>query len=381
VSKRKVLFLTSWYPSKVNPTLGNFVEKHARCAAKVAEVTVLYATSSESVSELRFDESSVQGVRTLIVYYPKTSVKTPALSNLLKTRNYLSALRKGYERLNESFDLVHLNVTFPAGLFALELKRKFNIPFVLLAHWTGYLAHKGDYKQLSSWVKFVHKKIFSSAFQVLTVSEHLGESLRDLGLIKNYQVFPNVVSNNFFYPANNKVNAQKDTLRIIHISSCDNEHKNIVGMLSAIKQLKRKYSLHIITESSEKQVEAQMNQVDFPKERVKISALLEPSEIGGALRQSDVFVLFSNYETFSVVLAEAWMCGIPAVYSKCGGLTEVDNDVLGIQVPPKNEKCLKNTLESFEKLEYSKTVIAEYASRFESSTLAEQLRLIYQNTA
>ena len=379
MSKRKVLFLTSWYPSKVNPALGNFVEKHARCAAEVAEVTVLYATSSEHVSELTFDESMVKGLQTLIVYFPKTPSKIPVISKLLKTRNYLLALRKGYEKLNKSFDLVHLNVAFPAGLFALELKRKFNVPFVLLAHWTGYLSHKGDYQQLPIWLKLMHKKMFADASQVLTVSKHLGESLRELGLVRNYQVFPNVVSNVFFYPDIEKANVQEDTLRIIHISSCDNEHKNIVGMLSAIKQLNREYSLQIITESSVKHVEQLMAQVDFPIENVKISSLLQPNEIGEPLRQSDVFVLFSNYETFSVVLAEAWMSGTPAVYSKCGGLTELNNKNLGVQVPAKDETSLKNALENFEKTDYSTREIAAYASRFESVQLANQLQLIYRN--
>jgi glycosyltransferase involved in cell wall biosynthesis len=379
VSKKKVLFLTSWYPSKVNPTLGNFVEKHALCATQVAKVTVLYATSSKSATELTFEEFVTDGVRTLIVYFPKTRSKIPVISNLLKTRNYLLALRKGYEKLNESFDLVHLNVTFPAGIFALELKRKFNIPYVLLAHWTGYLSHKGDYKQLPIWVKSVHKKVFTGASQVLTVSEHLGQSLRELGLINNYEVLPNVVSNTFFYPTTNKVNSQEDVLRIIHISSCDNEHKNIVGMLSAIKQLDREYSLQIVTESSKNHVEELMTQVDFPKERVEISVLLQPNEIGDALRKSDVFVLFSNYETFSVVLAEAWMSGVPAIYSKCGGLTELNNLDLGVQVSIKDENHLRNTLETFDKSNYSKEKIAAYASRFESTQLAEQLGLIYRN--
>jgi glycosyltransferase involved in cell wall biosynthesis len=46
---------------------------------------------------------------------------------------------------------------------------------------------------------------------------------------------------------------------------------------------------------------------------------LEPAEYLDRLRQADVFLLPSAYETFCVVAAEAIGCGVPVVVSDRGG--------------------------------------------------------------
>src|SRR5690554_3026083 len=90
-----------------------------------------------------------------------------------------------------------------------------------------------------------------------------------------------------------------------------------------------------------------------------------PAEcIGEAMRLADSFVLFSNYETFSVVLAEAWTTGIPAIYSQCGGLTEINNVDLGVQIEVGDESALLEALSSFQKDAYPSEAIIQYAQRF-----------------
>src|SRR5690554_541931 len=117
-SDKKVLFLASWYPSKEHKTLGNFVQKHAELANEVANVDVLYAVDSETVSEITIEEELVNKVRTIIVYYPPIKSNVPFISAVLKKETYLLALRKGFKYLDTPYDWVHLNAVFPAGLFA-----------------------------------------------------------------------------------------------------------------------------------------------------------------------------------------------------------------------------------------------------------------------
>lgn len=377
MDKKNVLFLCSWYPSKENESLGNFVVKHAECSSEVANVTVLYATSSANVEQITFEESEENKVNILRVYYPRNKVGIPILSQLSKLKAYRDALRKGFEKLDQQFDLVHLNVTFPAGLFALELKEKYELPYVLLSHWTGYLSHTKTFSDLPFYVKKIHKKIFKGANKVLVVSKHLGESLKELRLIDNYTVYPNVVEKKYFYPPESKESSEK--LRILHVSSFNNEHKNIEGMLSAIAKLHRPYQLQLITESSEREVEEFLKKAGIPGEFAEIQSKCTPSEVGEAMRKNDLLVLFSNYETFSVVMAEAWMSGLPVVYSKCGGLTEVKDRDLGIQIEKKGAASLTNAIEGFNIRDYSTDRITEYAHQFEKNSLARVVAEIYKN--
>lgn len=379
VDKKHILFLTSWYPSRENPSLGNFVVKHAQCASMVADVTVLYAVSSDSVSTIEVVDEEKEGVRSIIVYYPKSTKRIPLISGISKFKNYKLALEEGVKYIRRSIDLVHLNTAFPAGLFALDLKRKKGIPYILLSHWTGYLSSTNGYINSSYFVRRLHQSIFSHAEKVLTVSAQLGESLKSLGLVTDYAVYSNVVDGELFCP--NSRHDDSDILRILHVSSCDDAHKNISGMLEAIAGVTKPFHIDIITESSIEHVEAILRNSGVAKANVSIVSRANPAQIGEAFRKNDVFVLFSNYETFSVVLAESWMSGVPAIYSKCGGLTEINDADIGVQVEKGNIAMLTAALNSFEKQNYDSQQIRQFATRFEKKQLSEEIRKIYEEIA
>lgn len=371
---KKILFLSSWYPSKEHLTLGNFVQKHAENANKVAHVDVLYAVSSKNVTEVTIEEHTISSVRTVVVYYPKTKNKIPFFSPLKKKNTYLKALQLGYERLNTTYDLIHLNVTFPAGLFAVQLKQKYKIPYILTVHWTGFLKNNQGFLHLPIWVRNSYRRIFKEAKEVFPVSEYLGESLIQLGLIKNFTVLNNVIETEWFYSNQSKSNSKP---HFVHVSTFDEEHKNSAGMLRCFAQLTFDHFLHIITEKDKAEVEGIVKSFHLPEDKYSIESRVTPERVGELMRQSDALVLFSNYETFSVVLAEAWSSGIPAIYSQCGGLTELSHSFLGIQVQPKDETALLEALKKFNVNDYPTKPIVEFAEQFNTNHLLPILLRIY----
>lgn len=377
--KKRILFLASWYPSRENKSLGNFVQRHAETASRVADVTLIYAVSSNSSSSIEFDRNIINGVDTLIIYYPKVKSKLPVLKQILSKRKYIDVLRKGFAFLKKEFDIVHLNETFPAGLFALDLKKKYSLNYVLTVHWTGYLDHTKSYEKLPFYERSLHKKIFSNASLVLPVSDHLGHSLEKLNLIRKYEVVPNVVNVKLFFPPPGK--KSNTTTRFLHVSSFDNNHKNVVGMLKAFKNLqdeKSDFILHLITEGDKIEVLNLIEEIGIDPSKCEIEENLRPEEVADAMRKADCFVLFSNYETFSVVLAEAWMSGIPAIYSQCGGLTEISNPDLGVQVEKNNLKSLTSALLSFKKSDYPAENIISKSKEFTISQIASRFSDIYR---
>lgn len=373
---KKILFLASWYPSKENPTLGNFVKKHAEVANEVAEVDVLYAVSSNSVQKIVVQDEIVNKVRTVIVYYPKVQSQFPILKSYLKRKAFLEALKLGFKQLDRDYDFIHLNAVFPAGLFAKWIKKELSIPYFITVHWTGFLPQNPLFKNLPFILRLKYKSIFKNTESVLAVSDHLGKSLIKQGLIDKYQVINNVVSSDFFYPNKNQMESDSST-RFLHISSFSDQHKNISGMLSVFSQLQKNFKLHIITEGEEVEVWQAIERFNIPPDKCIVDSRKTAKEVGDAMRLADCLVLFSNYETFSVVLAEAWSTGIPVIYTKCGGLTEINNPDLGIQLSIGDEKALLIALIEFDRRKYSTLKISEFGKRFSSDSIRKSFRNIY----
>lgn len=380
MSRKRILFLASWYPSENNPNLGNFVQRHAEAANEHSDVTALFITSSKKYKELSIQRENSNGVDTYIVYYPKLYPGNGLLTALRKYKRYLAAAKYAFNQMEKTFDLVHLNIAYPAGLFALWLKKHKGIPYVLTEQWTGYLPIKGDFEKLNSVVRLQHKKIFQQAAAVFPVSDHLGKALQQKKLIKSYTAIHNVVNDAIFYPSEQ----QPKTFRFIHISTFDDAHKNVSGMFRAFAHMVKEglaFEVEIVTEGEKENVQLLAEQYGFPKDRLFIASSLNQEGVAAALRRSNCLVLFSNYETFSVVLAEAWMTGIPCVYSKCGGLTEIDNPEIGVQVPIKGEEELISALRKIlqEDIRFSREVITEFARDFSKEKVALNLCRLYES--
>ncbi|WOC51825.1 hypothetical protein BPO_1178 [Bergeyella porcorum] len=95
--RKKILFISSWYPSKVDPTNGNFVQRHAEVVALKNDVEVLHAVGCTTQKEpYIMEKTEVNGITTTIVYYKATAL--PAL-------NFISdggAYQKGWRGIKPS---------------------------------------------------------------------------------------------------------------------------------------------------------------------------------------------------------------------------------------------------------------------------------------
>jgi glycosyltransferase involved in cell wall biosynthesis len=89
--------------------------------------------------------------------------------------------------------------------------------------------------------------------------------------------------------------------------------------------------------------------------------------------QSHALVMFSRYETFSIVIAEAWSCGIPVISTPVGIAAEME-DHLGLTV--QNNDPLSLALEMEKMLngkEFQRQRIREHALQFRKTNVLNQL--------
>ena len=68
------------------------------------------------------------------------------------------------------------------------------------------------------------------------------------------------------------------------------------------------------------------------------------TEVAALLRDSDFFLLFSNYENQPCVLLESFCTGTPVVTTHVGGIPEIANDSNAVIVTPKDETQLVEKL-------------------------------------
>jgi L-malate glycosyltransferase len=379
----KILFLSSWYPNRVQPTNGNFIEKIPRVLSLNNKVQVLHVVADKDLKKLyEIQITQCDNYETTLIYFQKKE-KERIWDKLLKVYRYFYFYRMGYRefvRINGRPDIIHNNVLFPVGLFALSLKIRFGIPFISSEQWTGYLNYRAT--KISRVRLFFTKMIARNAKRICPVTAHLQQGMQEFGIHGNYEPVPNVVNRAIFYPAEK---SPTHGIRFLHVSTCKEEHKNITGMLHAFDRLVEihpEVSLKIITEESISDLEHLILQSGFKNRSNLIITGRQPAEkIGEAMRESNCFVLFSNFETFSVVIAEAWSCGIPAIYSQCGGLTEINNPTLGIQVQPKDEIALFEAMKEVveEKTVFSKSEIIKQAEEYSEGSVLKKFTTIYDS--
>lgn len=351
MQKPNVLFISSWYPSREHETLGNFVQRHAEAINPFVNLYVVCAISSEAVvQDLEIENNQINGVHTTIVYYKKVTHSIPLISNLTKLKRYKEAYKNGIQFVENQFDIkiwdvTHCNVTFPAGLIALDLKRKKNTPYIVTEHWTLFLPYNNGFKKLNPFKKKAIKEIVSNADKMAPVSHHLHHSMNALGLKGSYTVIPNVVDTELFQPKLPKKN--KAVKQILHVSTLNDDQKNITGIFQVLKKISRErndFKLVIVSDGDIEKAKQIQNEVGLEDSFVEYHGTKTPEELVEFYQEVDFFLLYSNYENLPVVISESLCCGLPVVTSSVGGIPEMINEHNGIIVNPDRNKKLRKAI-------------------------------------
>lgn len=348
----KVLYLSAWYPTERDAMAGLFVQKHA-----------------EAVRQ--------QGADVKVLYTEATGLKW-----------YVEMWRL-WRQLKQEWgmpDLVQLNVLDKNGILALWLKFFHRIPYIVVEHWTGYLPANFAFRGgVHGWFM---RKIAKQASCILPVSRMLEEAMKTCGIQNQRWHLINNVVDDFFYHQISHISIPKkpiDKVRLLHVSCFSERAKNIQGILRATRKVaeeRQDFEVVFIGTGVDYQMDVDYaHSLNFPDGMLCFVGEQTPQQVAEWMQQSDVFVLFSRFETFAIVLAEAMAVGIPCICSKTAGIAEYLPKECGIVVEANDEEAFTNAVREMidTHTQYSAEHIRKYSQQFTYQEVGQKLFEIYKS--
>ena len=333
----KILFISSWFPNKLEPTNGNFVQRHAEAVALKHDVEILHTIGDFNQKEtFVFDDKIINGIRTLVIYYRNS--KNPVQNFLRRMKAY----KIGFSKMQKP-ELVHANVLHNNMLFAVYLKKKYKIPFVISEHWTAL--QEENLGRTSANIKRIAKFIAKHADYIFPVSENLKNSLKMLGIKTPMKVISNVVNTDVFRIR--QTNGNKST-RFLHVSSLI-PRKRPDKIIETVHQLKVNgydVSLEIGGDGDTATLRRLVQKLNA-EEYISIFDEISYEEVAEKMQASDCFILFSDNETQGCVILESYACGKPVIATSVGGVPEFIKTGLGILIEKANEQELYQSMQNF----------------------------------
>lgn len=363
--KTHLLVLSSWYPTKKAPFLGNFIRRHAQLLATNYEVTVLNTVASETSPAIKQDIQREGNFTEITVYYTQTRFFP------VKIYRQYKALRNGLTGI-EHPKLIISHILFPKVWQFAYVQRKLSIPWMHVENGSFFRKEKRDNWSFAQ--KLMARYTARNCTELIAVSPVLKKDMETIFGRKEITVIGNYVDTTLFYP---KEKIPHETTRFLHISTLDEQVKNPKGIIDACKILHEKigntFSLTILSDESTTQLEAYCQAVGI-SHCIQFEHAKQWNELPAFYHTSDAFILNSTYETFSIVLAEAWCTGTPTITTSVGIGYQLPSE-LGLQVTKNDPQDLAEKMAQFitQKSRFSANEIHQFGEKFSSENILNQL--------
>tara|TARA_B100000683_G_scaffold121558_2_gene119424 strand:+ start:865 stop:1974 length:1110 start_codon:yes stop_codon:yes gene_type:complete len=367
MSKKKVLHLAKWYPNKVEPLLGIFIQKHIQSVQESYDHKVISIYQTNTInSNIHRKVNYLNSTEEVVFYHKK---------GLLNKIRVLYKVWKEIKKIQPH--LIHAHVMGWTSTLAYFISNTNQTPFLISEHWSGY--HKKGYAQLKSISKILRKKSAKHANQICVVSKFLKEDMIKCGLKGNYTIIENVADGIALEIEKNK------TFSFVFAGDLVQETKNVKGIIEAFSEVLKQHKdikLDIIGDGKDlKNYNALSNRLKL-NNHVSFHGNRNNDYVIKTLSQSHVLILNSYFETFSIICAEALLCGIPVIATRCGGPESYLNEKTGILIDIDNKKQLTTAMGSiitnYDKYEPEK--LKSIALQFSMDSIGEKINQEYLRT-
>lgn len=219
---------------------------------------------------------------------------------------------------------------------------------------------------------YINKQLQTVPY-VLTVSSFAKEKLKEI-YNKESDVIPNAVDDKIFFYKEHKEN---DIINVTIIGAEQVEFKKIPLIIEAVNRVKKdgyKVKLNWIT--------------PVKPDKIKEEAIINPKQIviGDTLRNTDIYICASMYESFCLPVLEAMTCGAAIITTNNGGNMDFVKDNENALIIEKNNvediyRKLKILLEDRTKRKAISAVGVETAKEYSWEKTIEKLERYYRKIA
>ncbi|RGF38233.1 glycosyltransferase family 4 protein [Roseburia sp. AF42-8] len=240
------------------------------------------------------------------------------LSYLLKAYPVANKLQK-----RENFDVCLVFFGIPSGPIGYMLKKKYKLPYVIRFGGGDVPGFQERFTKVYKIIAPAIKLIWKNADALIANSQGLKDMALDFYNKKPFDVIPNGVDTEVFYPS---VKEESDEFKILFVSRLI-ERKGLQFIIPQLKKIqdstKKSVKLIVVGDGPYRETLERIAEENHVSDMVEFVGQKGKEEIVPFYQNADLFILPSSKEGMPNVVLEAMACGLPIIMTPCEGSAEL----------------------------------------------------------
>ena len=327
----RILHISNWYPNQWNSHNSPFIKEHFNACDNYVDQQLWHVQVRHEGAWFRIYKGNYSDQEHYLIL--DTCLRSCRLLELL-TVFLVTGLRLKLAR--QSWDLVTVHIAYPLLRFPGLFKLLFGKKIVIIEHWSAY--RQKFFLPAGSKALRRMQRMFHYRIPVITVSKALMNDIvrfSDNAEFAQY-IVPNVVDPLLFHPVEKK---NEPDARVFLMAGNWALIKRPLLVMEAFSLTVTRFpdmKLRIIGYGQQWEEMEEFVLANDLNYCITLLGAKNKKAVAREMQQADGFLHASDYETFSVVCAEALCCGTPVIASNVGGITEF--------IDPTNGLLVENTL-------------------------------------
>lgn len=373
----KVLVIPSWYPDGEDKLMGIYHKEYAHALANHGvDVDMLCVFRERLKYPIKYllNKKKVVYQEDGYKVYLKRMLDLEKINLKLQMNLYcknLEKLLKKYIKEKGKPDILHAQVTYPAGYATCVIGKKYNIPVLVTehaSHFTQYM--ENQYEPYGKYV--LNNATFS------TVSKLMQKQLDG----KKSYVLPNIIDTSVFRVKKIKKSTKKLNLVTVSAFRIGKGVEDLIDAINILVNDRDMKNIHLSIVGDGYLFDTYKNKAESLglHDYITFMGRKDKTEISEILSKNDIYVIPSHYESFCITGVEALACGLPIVSTKCAGPEEYIDKKCGEFCEVKNPESMSEAIIKISKKldKYDISYLASVAERYSPLAVTNIAKEIYK---